>query len=88
MYECNTYRAIKRENVIVTELLKERSSHRLNIYPREWQRYLSKNEDRQNFQIDLGIEIVNYGISLDWKNLVPNGLVLITNHVDVSVVSR
>ena len=55
--------------VIVIELLKEKSSRRMNIYPHEWQRYLSKNEGRRHFQIDLGIEIVNYGISLDWKNL-------------------
>ena len=33
----------------------------------DWKRYLNKNTGRHDFQIDLGIDLLNYGISLDWK---------------------
>ena len=32
----------------------------------DWKKYLNKNEGRRDFQIDLAIEIMNYGLSLDW----------------------
>ena len=32
----------------------------------DWKRYKSKNNGRHDFQIDLGIALLNYGIGLDW----------------------
>jgi len=32
----------------------------------EWKKYRDKNQGRHNFQIDLGISLLNYGIGLDW----------------------
>ena len=32
----------------------------------EWKTYKSKNGGRHNFQIDLGIALLNYGVGLDW----------------------
>ena len=33
---------------------------------KEWKKYRSKNSGRHDFQIDLGIAILNYAISLEW----------------------
>ena len=32
----------------------------------KWKTYLSKNEGRRDFQIDLAISLMNYGLALDW----------------------
>jgi hypothetical protein len=32
----------------------------------EWKKYRDKNQGRHDFQIDLGISLLNYGIGLDW----------------------
>ena len=32
----------------------------------EWNKYRDKNQGRHDFQIDLGISLLNYGICLDW----------------------
>jgi hypothetical protein len=34
--------------------------------PLEWEMYLDKNEGRREFQIDLGISLMNYALALDW----------------------
>ena len=35
----------------------------------EWKKDRDKNEGRHNFQIDLGISLLNYGIGLDWDGV-------------------
>ena len=35
---------------------------------KEWRRYDDKNQGRHDFQIDLGIALMNYGISTEWKD--------------------
>jgi hypothetical protein len=35
----------------------------------EWKKYRDKNEGRHNFQIELGISLLNYGIDLDWDGV-------------------
>ena len=32
----------------------------------EWKKYRYTNQGRHDFQIDLGISLLNYGIALDW----------------------
>ena len=32
----------------------------------DWKCYTNRNNGRQDFQIDLGLAILNYGIELDW----------------------
>ena len=32
----------------------------------EWKKYRDKNQGRHDFQIDLGISLLNYSIALDW----------------------
>ena len=34
----------------------------------DWKDYLDKNEGRREFQIDLALSIMNYGLSLDWDD--------------------
>jgi len=38
----------------------------LEICPKDWKRYQSKNNGRHDLQIDLGIAILNHAIALDW----------------------
>ena len=38
----------------------------------EWSKYLSKHGGRKRFQIDLGIELMDYGIRLDWNGNLDN----------------
>ena len=53
--------------VIVCELVKRSSTDRLGgEWPEYWRLYKDKNGGRRMFQIDLGIALMNYGISLDW----------------------
>jgi hypothetical protein len=33
----------------------------------EWKYYTNKEEGRFNFQIDLAMQLIDYGIRLDWK---------------------
>jgi hypothetical protein len=35
----------------------------------EWKKYRDKNQGRHDFQIDLGISLLNYGIGLDWDGV-------------------
>jgi hypothetical protein len=35
---------------------------------KEWRRYDDKNQGQHDFQIDLGIALMNYGISTEWKD--------------------
>jgi hypothetical protein len=35
----------------------------------EWKKYRDKNDGRHNFQIDLGISVLNYGVGLDWDGV-------------------
>ena len=35
----------------------------------DWAKYLSKNGGRQDFQIDLGIQLLNIGIALSWDGV-------------------
>ena len=37
-----------------------------NIGKPDWKKYRDKNQGRHDFQIDLGISLLNYGIALDW----------------------
>ena len=36
------------------------------IGPEEWKKYCNKNSGRHDFQIDLGIALINYGVGLAW----------------------
>ena len=38
------------------------------IGKKSWKKYTTKNTGRPDFQIDLGIDLLNYGIGLDWKD--------------------
>jgi hypothetical protein len=38
----------------------------------EWKCYTSKEEGRYNFQIDLAMQLIDYGIRLDWKGDADN----------------
>ena len=38
------------------------------IGKKSWKKYTNKNTGRPDFQIDLGIDLLNYGIGLDWKD--------------------
>jgi hypothetical protein len=38
----------------------------------EWKKYRDKNEGCHNFQINLGISLLNYGIGLDWDGVSAN----------------
>ena len=38
----------------------------MNIGPAAWKEYVSKNEGRREFQMDLGIYLMNFGLLLDW----------------------
>ena len=38
-----------------------------NVRNTDWKRYLNKNTGRHDFQIDSGIYLLKYGITLDWK---------------------
>jgi len=40
--------------------------HKPRIGKPEWKKYRDKNQGRHDFQIDLGISLLNYGIALDW----------------------
>ena len=33
---------------------------------KEWKRYYNTYDGRRKFQIDLAIDIINYGLALDW----------------------
>jgi hypothetical protein len=35
----------------------------------EWKKYKSKNQGCHDFQIDLGIALLNYGIGLEWDEV-------------------
>ena len=35
----------------------------------DWKKYLSKQNGRKRFQIDLGLLLMEYGIRLDWKDV-------------------
>ena len=37
----------------------------------EWRKYLKRNNGRHDFQIDLGMALINRGIELDWKEGKP-----------------
>ena len=37
-----------------------------DIGHKQWKRYLDHHSGRHNFQIDLALSIINYGISLQW----------------------
>jgi hypothetical protein len=39
------------------------------IGKQEWKKYRDKNEGRHDFQINLGISLLNYGIGLDWDGV-------------------
>jgi hypothetical protein len=34
----------------------------------EWKKYTKKREGRYTFQVDLGMQLIEYGIKLDWKD--------------------
>jgi hypothetical protein len=36
---------------------------------KQWKRYENKNFGRLNFQIDLAIDLMNYGISCEWDGV-------------------
>ena len=38
----------------------------LNIHKQGWEKYVNKNNGRHDFQIDLGIYLINRGIHMDW----------------------
>ena len=40
-----------------------------NIGPTRWKRYLSKHDGRHDFQIELGISLLNRAIELDWNGV-------------------
>ena len=40
-----------------------------DIGPEEWKKYLDKNDGRHDFQIDLGIALMNYAIEMEWKDM-------------------
>jgi len=42
--------------------------HEERIRKQEWQRYVGRKGGRRDFQIDLAIAIIDYGIQQDWKN--------------------
>lgn len=53
--------------VIDCELHKVSTNERLGgEWPEYWKLYDDKNGGHRNFQIDLGIALLNYGIGLDW----------------------
>ena len=39
---------------------------KLGVCPKDWNRYRSKNNGRHDFQIDLGLAVLNHAIALDW----------------------
>ena len=48
--------------ILISELHKE------GIRKKEWQRYVGRKGGRRDFQIDLAIAVIDYGIQQDWKN--------------------
>ena len=36
----------------------------------DWKKYLSKEDGRKNFQLDLGVLLMEFGIRYDWDNVM------------------
>ncbi len=56
-------RVVHAQHTIVTFLAEQ------GIGKPEWKKYRDKNQGRHDFQIDLGISLLNYGVGLDWDGV-------------------
>ena len=43
-------------------------STKLGISKSDWKKYLNRNSDRHDFQIDLIISLINFAIALEWDD--------------------